>query len=219
MESIILLGIGGHAHSVVDSIESNAEYDIKGFLDVAEKIGEQYRGYKVIGTDDLLEDCFYKGIKNAFVSIGYLGNGNIRSILYERLKSIGFSLPNIVDKTAVIAKDVIIGEGNFVGKTAIINSAAQIGNMCIINTGAIIEHDCIVEDFSHISVGSVLCGSARVGRESFIGANATVIQGKMIGKQCIVGAGTTVRKNVEDNYMVWNSEVVRIYPQGGGNAL
>ena len=208
MEDIILLGIGGHAHSVVDSIESNGEYSIWGFLDVAERIGEQYRGYKVIGTDDILEDCFRKGIKNAFVSIGYVGKGNIRNILYERLKAIGFSLPNIVDKTAVIAKDVIIGEGNFVGKTAVINSATQIGNMCIINTGAIVEHDCKVEDFTHISVGSILCGSVRVGKASFVGANATVIQGKSIANHCIIGAGTTVRKNVGDDCMAWNREKI-----------
>lgn len=206
MESIILLGIGGHAHSIVDSIESSNEYSICGFLDVPEKVGEQYRGYEVIGTDDLLEDCFQRGIRNAFVSIGYLGTGNIRNILYERIKAVGFHLPNIVDKTAVIAKDVVMGEGNFVGKEAIINSAAKIGNMCIINTGAIVEHDCKVGDFSHVSVGSVLCGDVHVGQSSFIGANATVIQGKNIGNNCIVGAGTTIRKDMKNNQMAWSTE-------------
>lgn len=211
MDSIILLGIGGHAHSIVDSIESSNEYSICGFLDVSEKIGEQYRGYKVIGTDDLLEDFFQRGIRNAFVSIGFLGTGNIRNILYERIKAVGFHLPNIVDRTAVIAKDVIMGEGNFVGKAAIINSASQIGNMCIINTGAIVEHDCSVRDFSHVSVGSVLCGDVHVGQSSFIGANATVIQGKNIGDNCIVGAGTTIRKDMKDNQMAWSAEKVKIW--------
>lgn len=211
MESIVLLGIGGHARSIVDSIEANNEYSIWGFLDVAERIGEQYRGYKVIGTDDLLEDCFQKGIKNAFVSIGYLGKGNIRNTLYKRLKAVGFFIPNIIDKTAVIAKDAILGEGNFVGKAAIINSASQIGNMCIINSGAIVEHDCSVRDFSHVSVGSVLCGNVHVGLSSFIGANATVIQGKNIGDNCIVGAGTTIRKDMKSNQMAWSAEKVKIW--------
>lgn len=31
MENIILLGLGGHAHSVVDSIEQAGEYNIIGF--------------------------------------------------------------------------------------------------------------------------------------------------------------------------------------------
>lgn len=39
MEDIILLGIGGHAHSVVDSVECAGQYHIVGFLDLT-----QYRG-------------------------------------------------------------------------------------------------------------------------------------------------------------------------------
>ena len=215
MENIILLGIGGHAHSVVDSIESDERFSIHGFLDIKDREGDRYREYKVIGTDDLLENYFKEGIKNAFVTVGYLGKGDIRNRLYLQLKKIGFKIPTIVDRTAVIAKDVTLGEGTFIGKRAVVNSAAEIGKMCIINTGAVIEHDCKVGDFSHISVGSALCGSVQVGKESFIGANATVIQGKTIGNKCIIGAGTTIRKDVEDNYMVWSEETLRCL--GGGN--
>lgn len=206
MQSIILLGVGGHAHSVVDSIEAAGLYDICGFLDRDCKTGEAYRGYQVLGTDDLLEECFRKGIRNAFVTVGYMGRGEVRNRLYDRLKTLGFNIPVIMDKTAVVAKDALIGEGTFIGKTTVINSAARIGNMCIVNTGAIIEHDCEVASFSHISVGSVLCGNVQIGRSSFVGANATVIQGKSIGNQCVIGAGTTVRKNVEDNHMVWDGK-------------
>lgn len=214
MENIILLGIGGHAHSVIDSIESDGKYSVYGFIDIKDREGERYREHKVIGTDDLLESYFKKGIKNAFVTVGYLGKGDIRNRLYLQLKKIGFNIPIIVDRTAVIAKDVILGEGTFIGKKAVVNSAAEIGKMCIINTGTIIEHDCKVGDFSHISVGSVLCGNVRIGEKSFIGANATVIQGKTIGNKCIIGAGITVRKNIEDNYMVGLEKTLKCF--GGG---
>lgn len=40
MEEIILLGMGGHAHSVVDSIEREGRYHIAGFLDPGATIGE-----------------------------------------------------------------------------------------------------------------------------------------------------------------------------------
>ena len=210
MESIILLGTGGHAHSVVDTIEAENRFCIYGFLDIEEKIGEEYRGYKVLGTDMLLEDSFEHGVKNAFVTIGYLGKSSIRNRLFSDLKKIGFILPNIVDKTAIIAQNVILGEGVYIGKGVIVNSGVEIRDMCIINTGAIIEHDSKIGAFSHISVGSVLCGGVQVGSDSFVGANATVIQGKTIGNKCIIGAGTTIRKNVEDNYMVCSRENVKI---------
>lgn len=198
MENIILLGTGGHARSVVDSIEAGGKYRIAGLLDKEIKAGDSYRDYRVLGTDDLLEDIFKSGIRNAFVSIGYLGIGDVRNRLYERLKSTGFILPDVVDPTSVIAGDVELGEGVFVGKNAVINANAKIENMCIINTAAVIEHDCNIGQFSHVAVGAVVCGGARIGKASLIGANATVIQERIIGNNCIVGAGAVVRRNLAD---------------------
>lgn len=210
MEDIILLGIGGHAHSVVDSIEQLDKYRIIGFLDTEEMQGKHFRDYRVLGTDGELERYYADGVRNAFVTIGFLGHGNVRNRLYSRLKNIGYKLPNIIDDTAIIASDAILEDGIFVGKKAVVNANAQIKKMCIINTGAIVEHDCFVGEFSHISVGSVLCGEVQVGQESFVGANATVIQGRHIGDKCIVGAGMTIRKNVEDNTMLNCEKILKI---------
>ena len=206
MENIILVGFGGHAKSVIDSIEKAGQYKIVGYTDI--EPDKKYRGYQYLGGDDVLQQYFDRGIKYAFISVGYMGRGDLRCRLYEKVKNIGYVLPAIVDVSAQIAKDARIGEGSFVGKGTIINSDAVIGKMCIINSGAIVEHDCRVGDFSHISVGTVLCGNVNVGRAAFVGANATVIQGRTIGNNCIVGAGTVVRRDVEDNRMFCNNNMV-----------
>lgn len=202
MEDIILIGCGGHAHSVTDSIEQAGKYNVIGFLDRKEMLGNGFRNYRVLDTDEALQKYFDKGIKNAFVTIGYLGHGDVRNRLYRKLKDIGFTLPNIIDSTAVVSKNAELEDGIFVGKNAVINANAKIGEMCIINTGAIVEHDCIIGAFSHIAVGGVVCGGVSVGEQTLIGANATVIQERIIGNRCIIGAGTTVRKNVEQNNIV-----------------
>ena len=202
MENIILLGLGGHAHSVVDSIEQAGKYNIIGFLETREMRGKRFRDYQVLGVDDNIQEYFDKGIRNAFITIGFLGYGNIRNQLYKQLKDIGYAVPNIIDRTAVVSKKIELEDGIFIGKNAVINANAKIGEMCIINTGAIVEHDCEIGRFSHIAVGSVLCGGVLVGEQTLIGANATVIQEKRIGNCCIIGAGSTIRKNVEKNSMV-----------------
>ncbi len=199
MEDIILLGLGGHAHSVTDSIEQTGKYNIIGFLDTEEMLGKRFRDYCVLGTDDALGKYFDKGIKNAFVTIGFLGKGNIRNQLYKQLKNIGYLVPDIIDGSAVVSENAELGDGVFVGKNAVINANAKIGEMCIINTGAIVEHDCTIGKFSHIAVGSVICGGVSVGEQTMIGANATVIQEKEIGSHCVIGAGTIVSKNIQDN--------------------
>ncbi len=199
MEDILLLGLGGHAHSVVDSIEQDRKYNIVGFLDTEKMQGKQYKDYRVLDTDDALQKYFDSGIKNAFITIGFMGHGMVRNQLYQRLKDIGYNIPNIIDKTAVISENVEFEDGIFVGKKAVINANVKIGKMCIINTGAIVEHDCKIKSFSHIAVGSVVCGGVLIGEGTLIGANTTVIQQKVIGNKCIIGAGTVVSRDIQDN--------------------
>ena len=189
MENIILVGYGGHARSMADSIERQKEYRIIGYTDIK----EYNSNYSYLGNDEVLKKYFNQGVQNAAVCIGYIGKSNLREDLYSNLKSIGFKLPIIKDPTAIISDTAVIGEGTFIGKRAIINAEARIGKMTIINTMALVEHECIISDFSHVAVAAVLCGQVCVGKAAFIGANSTVIQGRTIHPQQIVPAGTTIR--------------------------
>ena len=151
MEDIILVGFGGHAKSVIDSIDQNDEYHIIGYTDI--KYQNKYRDYQYLGCDKVLQEYYDRGVKFAFVTVGYMGKSKLRDVLYKQLKKIGFFIPSIIDRTAVLAKDIMIGEGTFIGKNCVVNSASQIGKMCILNTGAIIEHENWIGDFTHISSG------------------------------------------------------------------
>ncbi len=215
MEDILLVGLGGHAHSVADSIEQGGKYNIIGFLDKEEMLGKRFRDYRVLGTDDAMERYYADGVRNAFVTIGFLGYGSVRERLYNRLKEAGYTLPDIIDGTAVVSDHVKLAEGIFVGRKAVLNAGAEIGKMSIINTGAIVEHDCMVGAFTHIAVGSVLCGGVSVGSRTLVGANAVVIQERRIGNHCIVGAGSVVRKDMEDNRMMLGNEIVKNLRGGG----
>lgn len=190
MEDIILIGYGGHAKSVADCIERQKEFHIIGYTEPKEVVSK----YPYLGTDDVLQEYFDEGVRNAVICQGYLGKGNIRERLYEKVKEIGFNLPVIVDPSSIISETAIIGEGTFVGKAAVINAEATIGKMCIINTKALIEHDCKIGDFVHVAVGAVICGQVEIENRAFIGANATVIQCRKIDHDKIVPADATVRE-------------------------
>ena len=202
MEKIVLIGNGGHAKSIIDSIETSNTYKIEGFI--ANNSNEEfaYRGYRIIGTDDDLEQIYESGIHNAFICIGYMGDNSIREELYIRLKKIGFTLPVIIDPSAMIALDSQIKEGTYIGKRAVINSAATIGEMSIINTGAVVEHDCLVGEFSHVAVNATLCGNVKIGRACLIGANAVILQNIQLKKNVLVGAGAVVLDDIQENSVV-----------------
>lgn len=196
MEKIILIGAGGHAKTIVDTIERQNLFEIAGFIDLERKGEKVYRTYEIVGSDEELEAFYIAGIHYAFVSIGYMGESTVRRKLYEKLKKTGFDLPVIIDKTAIVAEDVRLGEGTYIGRNAVLNAEAYIGKMCIINTAAVVEHESVVEDFSHIAVGAVLCGKTRVEQNVLIGANATLIQDIKIGKDSIIGAGSVVLQDI-----------------------
>lgn len=196
-EKILLLGSGGHAKSVADALEASGTYEITGFLEREEKRDFSYRGLRVIGRDEDIPYFFKQGITNAFVTVGYMGQGGPRERLYEILKKTGYRIPVIVDPSAVIAADARIGEGSFIGKAAVVNAGAVVGRMCIVNTSAVIEHDCRIGDFTHISVSAVCCGGARAGRLVMVGANATLLQGISVGDGAVIGAGSVVLHDVE----------------------
>lgn len=194
-ERIVILGFGGHAKSVADSILKADKYIIIGYTDLHDCKSR----FKYLGTDDELESLFKQGIRQAVLGVGFMGTTMLRDRLVCCAKKIGFEFPTIIDPTAIIAEDAVIGEGTFIGKKTVINADSRIGDFCIINTGGIVEHENIIDDHSHVSVGATLCGNVSVGHHSLIGAGTTVIQGKTIGNNCIIGANSIILSNVKDN--------------------
>lgn len=205
MKKMVIIGGGGHAESVIDSIRQREEYEIVGYTDRSKmKMESPY-----LGTDDVLQEIFEKGVHYAAICVGYLGKSNIRDKLYRTAKNIGFQLPVIIDKTAILAEETLIGEGTYVGKGVIINAGSTIGRMCIVNSGAVIEHGNEIGDFTHVSVNAVLCGNVLVEDHVFVGANATVIQELSIHAHSTIGAGAVVLKDISEKmniYGVWNNK-------------
>ncbi len=198
-KKIVLIGGGGHCRSVIDSLKQLNEYIDIVITDPSEPIGREIMGCKVVGNDDALPRLFEEGYTNAFITVGNVNSTDIRQKIRDKVVNFGFEFPVIIDPSAKISKSALIGCGTFVGKNVVVNTDTEVGSHCIINTGAIIEHECMVDDFTHISVGSILCGEVNVGRNSFIGAGSTIIQCLSIGENVVIGANSTVLTNVESN--------------------
>lgn len=178
-ENIILIGGGGHCHSVIDVIELENKYKIVGIIDTKENIGKKVLNYEIIACDDDLEELF-KTYKNAIITIGHIKSNALRVKLFNKLKNIGFNLPVIISPLAYVSKYSSIDEGTVILHHALVNANAKIGKNCIINTKALIEHDCIVEDNCHISTASVINGGVIVKENTFFGSNATSKQESMV---------------------------------------
>ncbi|HHU17969.1 MAG TPA: acetyltransferase [Clostridiales bacterium] len=198
MKKIVLVGGGGHCKVIIDIIRSIAEYEITGITG-KHNIGQGILGIPVIGDDEILKDLRNNGVDYAFICIGAIDNIQTREKIYYRLKEIGFKIPVLIHRHAIVSPYASIEEGTCVMPGAVVNPSAYIGKNCIINTSSVIEHDCVIEDNTHISPKSVLGGGVKVGKNSHIGIGSTIIQGIKIGNNVTIGAGAVVIDDIPDN--------------------
>lgn len=195
MEQLIIIGAGGYAKSVLDSIDYY-NYRIKGFLDEnMDKV--DHLGYPIIahGLDEIpdREEYFY------FIAIG---NNMRRKIWFDRLKERNLRLINVVDKSAIISPQAKIGSGCFFGKFSVVNAGATVHSDCVINTRALVEHGCEVFSHVNISTNAVINGDVKVGEGTFVGSCSVTIGQLQIGEWSTVGAGAVVTHNVDSNVTV-----------------
>lgn len=197
-QKLIIIGGGGHAKVIIDAILAGGEYDVQGIIDQKLETGTKVLGVSVLGTDEILPELYKKGIKNAFIGVGSIGDCTARRKIYEKLKNIGFDLPVIVHPKAVVARDVEFCEGTFVAASATINPGTKIGKNVIINTSSSIDHDCNIGDFVHIAPGAILCGTVTIGEGTHVGIGANIIQSIDIGKNCFITAKMLVKSDQAD---------------------
>lgn len=195
MERLIIIGAGGYAKSVLDSIDYY-NYRIKGFLDEF-STEEEHLGYPIlwhtVDEIDFPEKYFY------FIAVG---NNRCRKEWFDRLVNRKLRLINVVDRSAIISPEAKIGNGCFFGKMSVVNSKASIGDCCIINTKSLVEHGCLVKNHVNISTNAVINGDVEVGEGTFVGTCSVTLGQKTIGAWSTIGAGAVVIEDVGDNVTV-----------------
>lgn len=207
---LLLIGGGGHCHSVIDSVLSSGLYTEIGVVardqnNYNELQRDALLAPYLIGTDENLHKLYESGWNCAFITLGSVGNTKGRRALYSIISELGFEFPMIIDTSAIVSDKAVVEKGVFIGKRAVVNAGAKVGICAIVNTGAIIEHDCIVGNFVHISPGTTLCGQVSVGSDSHIGAGSVVRQCISIGSNSLVGAGSVVVKDIPDNVKAYGN--------------
>lgn len=191
-DKLLVIGSSGHAKVCLEILQQANDYEIVGIVDSALKKGEKLHGLPILGGEADLLELFESGIMFAVIGFSALHKTAVRQKLYDKLIGIGYRLPNIIHKSAIIEPSSVIGNGNQVMAGAIIGSDVSIGNNCILNSGCIVSHDCTIEDNVHVAPGAILAGSVRVGSNTLVGMGVTVYMKLSIGSNCIIYNGKNV---------------------------
>jgi sugar O-acyltransferase (sialic acid O-acetyltransferase NeuD family) len=195
---VLIVGGGGHAKVLIETLRLQS-ITILGIIDAdSSKIGTDVSGIRIIGDDKVISG--YKPETLLLVNgIGSVHLPKIRTAVFEKFKAKGFTFAAVIHPSAVVASDVLLGEGVQIMAGAVIQPGSDIGANTIVNTNASVDHDCLIGSHVHLSPGVTLSGNVRVGDAVHLGSGATVIQGVTIAKNCLVGAGSVVVHDIPDD--------------------
>jgi UDP-perosamine 4-acetyltransferase len=192
MKGVVVVGAGGHAKVVIDTLRAMgrtvdfcvADHAVEG-IDVPVRTG-----------DDQLARLLNDGYRQAIVAVG---DNAKRAQLAAKISAAGFELISAISPQAVVSRSVVVGSGVLIQPGAILNAGVRIEDLAIINTAAVIEHDSRVAYGAHLGPASALAGRVSVGKLTLIGLGARVIPGITIGANVIVGAGAVIIADLPDD--------------------
>lgn len=199
---LLLWGASGHALVVADIVRLSGHYDIVGFLDdfTGDGSAAELCGLPVFSGREHLDSLYRDGVRHVIIAFGHC-SARLKAAEFARSK--GYSLATAIHPSAIIASDVVIGEGTVIAAGVVINSAARIGANVIVNTSASIDHETVVADGAHICPGVRLAGRVSVGEGAWIGIGSTVVDRIIIGSGAFIGAGSVVVDNIEPHILAY----------------
>ena len=190
-ESVLLIGLGGHAKVCIDVIEQEGRFDVQGLIGFSHEVGSKVFDYPVIGTDEDLPSLLDDSV-NVLIAVGQIKTPDPRIRLFDLAQKNGCRFPIIVSPHAYVSKHAKLNAGTIVMHGAVINAGAEVGRNCIINSQSLIEHEVIIADHCHIATGAKINSGVRIGKGTFIGSNSSVRQCVNIGEYCLIGMGQQV---------------------------
>jgi UDP-perosamine 4-acetyltransferase len=192
---VVILGGGGHARVVIDALRC-AGHTIAGVIDPKPEVAQTLpQGVTWLGKD---LSAARTGEVQVAIGVGSLdvGDRNPRLRLFREAKAGGFEILTFRHPSAIVAGDVVLGEGAQVMAGAILQTGVRAGINCLVNTGASLDHDCRIGDHVHLAPRVVLSGTVEVGDGAHLGTGAIVIQGVRIGAGAMIAAGAVVTRDV-----------------------
>lgn len=192
---IIVVGMGGHAKVVVDTLLM-CTANVIGATDPQSDCS-QLLGISRIGDDSEIEH-FSPDQVELVNGIGSVKQPIQRRQLFEKFKAKGYRFASVIHPSAVVSGDVKLGEGVQILAGTVVQAGSQIGENTILNTRVSVDHDCQIAAHVHVAPGATLCGGVRVASDVHIGTGACVVQGVRIGTGVLIGAGSVIVKDVSE---------------------
>jgi sugar O-acyltransferase (sialic acid O-acetyltransferase NeuD family) len=104
-----------------------------------------------------------------------------------------------IHPTALLMKDVEIGEGSFIGAYSVLTTNIKIGKHSILNRGNHIGHDCEIGNYFSAMPGAIVSGNVKIYDCVYMGNNSSIREKLSIHSLSTIGMNSSVVKNIEQH--------------------
>lgn len=209
MKKLFLYGAGSVGREVFDIADrintSESRWGEIAFIDDTQETGI-FQGKRVFQYCDFVKLFSPDEVEIAITN----GEPIARKALYEKVRSDGYQLANVVDKTAIVSPSAQLGEGVIVYPFVMISSDSKIGDNVLIYCQTTVAHDSIIGEGSVLSIGVIVSGNCTISKYCFIGAGATIREKIEIGEWNIIAMSSGVCKSVSQNGIYMGNPAKRV---------
>lgn len=199
-KQVVILGAGAVARYIGYILSYNSDVEVIGYTDRDQSLaGTEVRGKPVLGTDDILADCYAHGARHVIIGVGA---PQTRTKLRELVIAAGFELINAVHPSAIVSPDVKLGNGVVVAAGAILSPNLVVDDNTWLGPAVNVNHDTHIGRDCQIAGGSIVGGNVVVGERVLVGLGSVIGLGLRIGDDAIVGSGANVVRDVSAGAVV-----------------
>lgn len=103
-----------------------------------------------------------------------------------------------IHPTALLLKDVEIGEGSFIGAYSILTTNIKIGKHALLNRGNQIGHDCQIGDYFSAMPNAVVGGNVNIKDKVYMGSCSNIKEKINTCSDVVIGMNAAVVKHIEE---------------------
>lgn len=132
---------------------------------------------------------------DAILGTGYSKMNDVRKSLFYQCKDLGYEIATFIHPTAIIDKNVTIGEGNVILENVVIQPFTRIGNGNLMWNTVTVSHDSLLGDFNTLAASSILAGFSELGNNCYLGNCSVVFNRAKVADYTLVGACAYIKRD------------------------
>lgn len=185
--SLVIFGTGSLARLAHYYATREMGLQVVGFaVDAERKNVDEFCGLPVFSWDACVTQHSPE-LTSMFVAVGYREMCQ-RQTLFERAKSAGYALQNIVSTSAFMAETVLMGENNFIMPGAVVEPEVRLGNNNTVWSNVTLCHDSSIGHHNFFASNVTIGGEVTVGDRCFFGFTSTVVHQRRVGNDVLLAA-------------------------------